>query len=749
MTSADAHRFLASTFRVYLVPPSKTIQIPSPEQCTFLENLAIELRAEGKLEGEGEFKAVNRELFDRILVDRLTLNPPAASLFKYLSSSFTLAKDYQRHSSRSSQVAEWIKDVADLCVSYACVCLQYGDMFPQAPQFYTNPGKQLYGMIVSGVSRSPELNPAMLSAMVEHCKQNPEAMEAIFGSLLIETCTQAKQVTLVSDFLAPLSVLAAMLDNQPVLAYLVLTNPFFTPNVTGPDAGRQMQQRSWMAPFLEQSVIFQDNAVVCQQLFAGMETRGMHDVSSTIQSLRQSLVALHDTLHSRIFKPILTSSAETRNALLDHIGTVLVRNQSREKMRYDFRLLASEGYLMNLSAVCLRLCSPFLDPLSPKLKNIDYRYILFGKHGLFNDDQTRLNARPDEIQALKAKEATQDTKFPFICEIFFITMRSLHLSWHASVRTFTNLLMQYQQLKRQRERTDNADPNVKRLDQELDHLSQIRISMEAHMLGDNMLELMNQFYAVTMSWVTSIANPNNEQMFPSPPPARLCCLPEWIIEDIADFLIFLCRYFPSAMRKVRVMDMVMFCIQFMGNASYINNPYLRGKLVELVAASAPTQDQVSDHVYVFDDPAVAVLLMPALIRFYVDIEHTGRHDQFYHKFNARHHVSSLFQYLWVKAPHREAVKKSSHDDFQLFVKFVNMMINDLIFLLDEALQSLQNIRDIGFAYDQLCFVLTETCVCLCMRECDACLCLHGNAFWMTENVSGNGECVCVCAQQRY
>ena len=56
----------------------------------------------------------------------------------------------------------------------------------------------------------------------------------------------------------------------------------------------------------------------------------------------------------------------TREATLQWLGAVLEVNEERAKLQANPALAASDGFFLNLSAVLLRCCEPFLEPLSGK-----------------------------------------------------------------------------------------------------------------------------------------------------------------------------------------------------------------------------------------------------------------------------------------------------------------------------------------------------------------------------------------------
>ena len=82
-----------------------------------------------------------------------------------------------------------------------------------------------------------------------------------------------------------------------------------------------------------------------------------------------------------------------------------------------------------------------------------------------------------------------------------------------------------------------------------------------------------------------------------------------------------------------------------------------------------------------------------LMKLYVDIEFTGSHTQFYDKFNIRHNIAKLLEYLWQVPSHRNAwIKVAQTHQKGVYLNFLNFLINDSIFLLDESLNKIPELK---------------------------------------------------------
>lgn len=85
-------------------------------------------------------------------------------------------------------------------------------------------------------------------------------------------------------------------------------------------------------------------------------------------------------------------------------------------------------------------------------------------------------------------------------------------------------------------------------------------------------------------------------------------------------------------------------------------------------------------------------LVPALMSFWIEAESTGSHTQFYDKFNIRYHLSQIFKVIWSNPSHKEQIHKEATGRESDFVVFANRLMNDVTFLLDDALEKLLDLH---------------------------------------------------------
>jgi ubiquitin conjugation factor E4 B len=143
-------------------------------------------------------------------------------------------------------------------------------------------------------------------------------------------------------------------------------------------------------------------------------------------------------------------------------------------------------------------------------------------------------------------------------------------------------------------------------------------------------------------------------------------------------------------------DLLTFMVAFLGADTYLTNPYLRAKYVEILAALVPSDDpdgrtpgDAYPRLFAANDLSRRKIV-PYLMRFYVDVEFSGTHSGFYEKWGSRHHMTKVLEYLWNTADFRKAFHAESQSEN--FVRFVNMIINDSTYCIDEAMTGLTEIH---------------------------------------------------------
>ncbi|CAF1289756.1 unnamed protein product [Rotaria sordida] len=242
-----------------------------------------------------------------------------------------------------------------------------------------------------------------------------------------------------------------------------------------------------------------------------------------------------------------------------------------------------------------------------------------------------------------------------------------------------------------------------------------------------LLELSNALFTASCSWLVHLASLSdqveNEEVIQkikqlpliSKANRQLSYIPEFIIENITDFLTFLGRFNVQLFESLSSVDeYVTLVLVFMGDASRLRNPHLRAALAEAFEAILPNKQHGGGRTLnsafaeaIFTYHPLIEDLPRVLLDVFVSIELTGQAVAFEQKFNYRRPMYEILEYLWKFDKHREQVKKLASyaeehiDDAEapLFLRFINLLMNDANFLLDEALSHMARLKENQEAMD--------------------------------------------------
>jgi ubiquitin conjugation factor E4 B len=154
---------------------------------------------------------------------------------------------------------------------------------------------------------------------------------------------------------------------------------------------------------------------------------------------------------------------------------------------------------------------------------------------------------------------------------------------------------------------------------------------------------------------------------------------------------------PHILTPQQCEEIVQICITFLRNSEYVKNPGVKSGLVSILFYGChPTPNRpkgVLGDLLMGSDFANRHLLH-AIMKFYIEAESTGSHTQFFDKFNIRYEIFQVIKAIWPNTLYRENLAKEARVNTDFFVQFVNMLVNDVTFVLDETLSSLVKIHDL-------------------------------------------------------
>ncbi|KAL8124631.1 hypothetical protein AgCh_012326 [Apium graveolens] len=640
-----------------------------------------------------------------------------------------------------------IKQAKKLAVSYCRIHLGNPDMFPNwdnTSGSNKTSVSQLLPLIFSEVSSSVDgfggsssvagvsCPPGFLDEFIKD--SDFDSVDPILKQLYEDLRGSVLTVSALGNFQQPLRALLYLV-NTPSGAKSLVSHHWWIPKGAYLN-GRVIEMTSILGPFfhvsaLPDQTIFRSQPDVGQQCFAEASTRRPADLLSSFSTIRTVMNNLYDGLSEVLM--CLLKNTNTRENVLQYLAEVINKNKSRAHIQVDPISCASSGMFVNLSAVMLRLCEPFLDANLTKRDKIDPNYV-FNSSRLDLRELTALHASSEEVaewfiknnpgkgdangtnidgenRLLQSQEASSSgsslggsAKYPFICECFFMTARVLNLGLIKGFSDFKHLVQDIQRsedslasLKAMQEQAPSPqlNQNVARLEKELELYSQEKLCYEAQILRDGgFIQQALSFYRLMVVWLVRLVG-GFKMPLPSTCPREFASMPEHFVEDVMEFLIFASRI-PKALDGAMLDDFMNFIIMFMGSPEYIRNPYLRAKMVEVLNCWMPRRSGSSATSTLFEGHQLSLeYLVKNLLKVYVDIEFTGSHTQFYDKFNIRHNIAELLEYLWQVPSHRNAWRQIAKEEEKgVYLNFLNFLINDSIFLLDESLNKILELKEI-------------------------------------------------------
>lgn len=224
-------------------------------------------------------------------------------------------------------------------------------------------------------------------------------------------------------------------------------------------------------------------------------------------------------------------------------------------------------------------------------------------------------------------------------------------------------------------------------------------------LLDELLQARSmQFMRYVIVWLLRIASGQNlpKETLRLPLPERQSdvfkCLPEYFLQDIVDNFKFITRNMPQIITTTQSEELVNICITFLRSTEYIKSPYLKSGLVTILFhgvwpvpyhTKGVLGDQLNGLAFAHKH------LLHALMRFYIECESTGTHTQFYDKFNIRYEIFQVIKSIWTNTLYRDNLGKEARVNTEFFVRFVNLLLNDVTFVLDESFTSFTKIHDLS------------------------------------------------------
>ncbi|KAM3420953.1 hypothetical protein BST61_g4185 [Cercospora zeina] len=627
---------------------------------------------------------------------------PHGKIFEYFLQCFKRAvrasKD-PRHSGNEEK-AFVLKEARRVSMGYCIFAITMPDMFPD----FEPTSNALVDHLLAGPESDHGICTDFLTEAVSRFEEDDTIKETIVNAAEALS-QQLAQKDMLADYTNYITAIRNLL-RFPKIMSAVTESQMWMPDVDAQD----IETKTILGPFFRLSPMQQAAA---SNYFSAPKTRDKAFIANAQNATRMTLKTHQEQLFL-IADGIVKAGPATRGRILDWFAMCVNKNHHKRAMRVDYRRVSSDGFMVNVTAVLDRLCSPFIDASFGKIDRIDADY-LRRKPRVDISDETKINA--DQATSDEFYNRPAEGTNNFISELFFLTVAAHHYGTEAAQTRMTTMrksVKRHEQDLAEFEKERHkyvSDPrylqrfeqHVAKIKQQIDYTWSTIHATTGVLLDDATQKASMDFMRYVIVWLLRLASGQNlpkEQLrlpLPTQQPDVFRCLPEYFLEGVVDNFKFVTSNMPQAILPTQTAELVQFAIAFLRSSEYVKNPGVKSGLVTIlffgIMPYANNRPGVL-HDQLLGSDFANTHLLHALMKFYIEAENTGTHTQFFDKFNIRYEIFQVVKRIWINTKYRENLAAESRTNTAFFVQFVNMMVNDVTFVLDESLSSLTKVNEL-------------------------------------------------------
>ncbi|KAF6805558.1 ubiquitin conjugation factor e4 [Colletotrichum sojae] len=593
---------------------------------------------------------------------------------------------------------EVFEEAKRLCISNCMFALTLPDLF----------GRTRPDNLVPFLLRGLELEDGVcLDFLREAVNRFPEddQLPVVFAEAMYGISRKLSGMTMDKDYKPYMNALMTYTKFPALLSAVAQHPKFSAENMTGPD----IETETILGPFFRISPL---QTEVTLNYFPN--PRGLdRGIAAQSQEALRAILRVHQDELFTISNAFVRAGVATRTSLLDWFGSCVNVNHKRRALQVDPKDVSSDGFMTNVTVILDNFCSPFLDTTFGKVDRIEVEYFRRSPR-VHIADETKLNADQATSDAFYAKKAEGTSNF--ISEVFFLNLAAHHYGSGATNSKLKSLERDIKHYEKNIAAMEAEKPKfmndagrlaffeltLKRHTNVLEKAIALKFAIEAVFTDEKMQALSLRFMRYVAVWLLRLASqspytPDKDLQLPLPAqkPESFSCLPEYALQNIVDNFKFVYRYVPQIMPSAVGDEMIALCIAFLRSSEYIKNPYLKSSLVTLLYSGTWSfmhfkKGVLGDQLY--GSKFANDHLLHALMKFYIEAESTGVNTAFYDKFNIRYEIFQVIKCVWGNDVYKQQLTRESKVNRQFFVQFVNLLLNDATYVLDEALTKFPKIH---------------------------------------------------------
>ncbi|EEP77058.1 conserved hypothetical protein [Uncinocarpus reesii 1704] len=594
---------------------------------------------------------------------------------------------------------EVVKEARRLCLSYCIFAATMPEMFGLDTP-HSSPLKP-------HLLQEPDCNLGLCHDFLSEALQRAEEDDTIipaFVSAVEEMSRDASTMTLNDDY-KPHMMALRRLVRFPALAVAITESPTFNLDV-GAD---KFETATLLGPWFKMSPLQKE---ITMSYFSSPKTRDQGSIISAQRAMRMTQ-QLHSSDLLDIINHLVRASKAARERVLDWFAASVNINHKRRALQTNPEEVSTDGFMFNITTCLDQLCEPFMDAAFTKIDRIDLNYLRRNPRVQIKDE-TKINA--DQKASDEFYSETLEGESNFISEIFFLTVAAHHYGSESLTTLMEQLEKDLRHMQAQIDKFESERPKwagnpaqarlfeeaLKKYKDRLDFGLAFKYSLQGLLLDELWQTRSMQFMRYVIVWMLRVVSGRDfpkeplELPLPATEPDAFKCLPEYFLDDVVSNFKFIMWNMPQIVTSTQGDELIMLCITFLQSSEYIKNPYLKAGLITILFCGTWRRPNGARGALVDllnSMPFANKHLLHALLKFYIEAEFTGTHTQFFDKFNIRLEIFQIIKCIWPNAIYRDQLSNEAQKNSEFFVRFVNLLLNDVTFVLDESFTAFLAIHD--------------------------------------------------------
>ncbi|KAF1928714.1 ubiquitin conjugation factor E4 [Didymella exigua CBS 183.55] len=653
------------------------------------------------LQDEGRPLRFSTDVLDSVVMEAASSHTHRNALEYLLGCWKRVARQSKAITNKSDPKYDIVRELRRICFNYAIFAATMPDMFGEEAPLEN----ALADRLLLGPDDDRGICFDFLQEACNRAEDDETAKEALVGAME-DLSRRLSRASMNSDYKAYMLALRSLIRFPPLVAAMVQSETFLPIDIEA----QNIETQTFLGPFFRLSPMQGDVAV---NYFNGASGGDKALIANAQRALRMTLQSHQDELFD--VANAFIKNKDSRDKMLNWFALTVNKNHKRRALQVDAKTVSTDGFMVNVTVILDRLCEPFMDASFSKIDRIDIDYLRRAPR-VDIEDETKINA--DEKMSEEFYSTKADGVSNFISEVFFLTVAAHHYGTEAANSKLSSLQKDVKWLKKELEKFETErhkyianpvqlrvfDAHVKKIKDQIERGTCTSHAIMGILSDETMQARSMQLMRYVIVWLLRLVSgtdfPTQDLQLPLPSEQTMAfrCLPEYFVEDIVGNFKFITRMMPHIITNTQCEELVKICIVFLRDSEYIKNPYLKSGLVTILFHGVweiPHHPKGVLGNTLFANKFATKHLLHALMQFYNECESTGVHTQFYDKFNIRYEIFQVIKCIWPNQVYRDNLATEARVNLEFFVRFVNLLLNDVTFVLDESFTAFTQMHEIS------------------------------------------------------